>query len=178
MSLNVVKERRSEPESQLTRRAFLGQVTTACAGSAILSSGCRPRVRAEPIRVGILHSQTGTMAISETSLRDIELFAIEEINATGGVLGRMIEPIVEDPRSRFDDLFPETRAEIVGRRRSGRRVRMLDVGKPQGRVAGFRRVEWVALLSVAVRGERVLSEHHLYGLSPESAGASGPRLAP
>ncbi|MFM8172275.1 MAG: urea ABC transporter substrate-binding protein [Pirellulaceae bacterium] len=57
-----------------------------------------------PIRVGILHSETGTMSISETSLRDTELLAIAEINSAGGLLGRPIEPIVKDGRSR-DDLF-------------------------------------------------------------------------
>jgi urea transport system substrate-binding protein len=53
------------------------------------------------------------MAISETSLRDIELFAIEEINAAGGVLGSRIEPIVEDPKSRFDDLFPRRARKLL-----------------------------------------------------------------
>lgn len=53
----------------------------------------------DTIKVGILHSLSGTMAISETSLRDAELMAIEEINAAGGVLGRKIEPIVEDGAS-------------------------------------------------------------------------------
>ena len=42
---------------------------------------------ADTIKVGILHSLSGTMAISETSLRDVALMAIEEINAKGGVLG-------------------------------------------------------------------------------------------
>ena len=53
------------------------------------------------------------MAISETSLRDIELFALEEINAAGGVLGRRIEPIVEDPKSRFSDLFPRRARKLL-----------------------------------------------------------------
>ena len=48
------------------------------------------------IPVGILHSLRGTMAISEGSLKDAELMAIAEINAAGGVLGKMIEPVVED----------------------------------------------------------------------------------
>lgn len=51
------------------------------------------------IPVGILHSLSGTMAISEASLKDAELMAIAEINAAGGVLGRIIEPIVEDGAS-------------------------------------------------------------------------------
>ncbi|MEX1337579.1 urea ABC transporter substrate-binding protein [Hydrogenibacillus schlegelii] len=53
----------------------------------------------DTIKVGILHSLSGTMAISETSLRDAELLAIEEINARGGVLGKKIEAIVEDGAS-------------------------------------------------------------------------------
>ena len=51
------------------------------------------------IRVGILHSLTGTMAISEKSLKDAELMAVAEINSTGGVLRKIIEPIVEDGAS-------------------------------------------------------------------------------
>ena len=51
------------------------------------------------IKVGILHSQSGTMAISEKSVVDAEMLAIEEINKAGGVLGKQIEPIVEDGAS-------------------------------------------------------------------------------
>nr|WP_180954615.1 urea ABC transporter substrate-binding protein [Bacillus sp. V5-8f] len=53
----------------------------------------------EEVEVGILHSLSGTMAISEVSLRDAELMAIEEINASGGLLGKQIKPIVEDGAS-------------------------------------------------------------------------------
>ena len=52
---------------------------------------------ADTIKVGILHSLSGTMAISETSLKDVALMAIEEINAKGGVLGKKLEPVVVDP---------------------------------------------------------------------------------
>jgi len=51
------------------------------------------------IKVGILHSLSGTMAMSETSVRDAELLAIKEINAAGGVLGKQIEVVVEDGAS-------------------------------------------------------------------------------
>jgi ABC-type branched-subunit amino acid transport system substrate-binding protein len=51
------------------------------------------------MRVGILHSLSGTMAISEASLKDAELMAIAEINEAGGVLGRIIEPVIEDGAS-------------------------------------------------------------------------------
>lgn len=53
----------------------------------------------DTIKVGLLHSLSGTMAISEVTVRDAELLAIEQINAKGGVLGKMIEPIQEDGAS-------------------------------------------------------------------------------
>lgn len=53
----------------------------------------------DTIKVGILHSLSGTMAISEVSVRDATLMAIEEINAAGGILGKQIEPVIEDGAS-------------------------------------------------------------------------------
>ncbi len=52
-----------------------------------------------PIKLGILHSRTGAMAISEKSMIDAELLAVDEVNARGGILGRRVEPIVADGRS-------------------------------------------------------------------------------
>jgi len=65
-----------------------------------------------PIKVGILHSLSGTMAISETSLKDVALMAIDELNAAGGVLGRKIEPIVVDPASNWP-LFAEKARDLI-----------------------------------------------------------------
>ncbi|MBJ7328884.1 MAG: transporter substrate-binding protein, partial [Solirubrobacteraceae bacterium] len=53
----------------------------------------------DTIKVGVLQSLSGTMAISEVSVKDSELLAIEEINANGGVLGKQLEPVVEDGAS-------------------------------------------------------------------------------
>ena len=53
----------------------------------------------DAIKVGVLHSLSGTMAISETSVRDATLLAIEEVDAAGGVMGKKLEPIVEDGAS-------------------------------------------------------------------------------
>ncbi|MFZ5988961.1 MAG: urea ABC transporter substrate-binding protein [Bacillota bacterium] len=53
----------------------------------------------DTIKVGILHSLSGTMAISEVSVKDAEMMAIEEINAAGGILGKKIEPVIEDGAS-------------------------------------------------------------------------------
>lgn len=55
----------------------------------------------DTIKVGILHSLSGTMAISEVSVKDAELMAIEEINASGGLLGKKIEPVIEDGASNW-----------------------------------------------------------------------------
>ena len=66
----------------------------------------------ETIKVGILHSLSGTMAISETSLKDVALMAIDEINADGGLLGKQLEPVVVDPASNWP-LFAEKARELI-----------------------------------------------------------------
>ncbi len=66
----------------------------------------------EPVQIGILHSLSGTMAISEVSLRDVVLMAVQEINAAGGVLGRQIQPVVVDPASNWD-LFAEKAKQLL-----------------------------------------------------------------
>ncbi|MEC9030776.1 MAG: urea ABC transporter substrate-binding protein [Planctomycetota bacterium] len=64
------------------------------------------------VKIGVLHSLSGTMAISETSLRDVVLMAAEEINAAGGVLGKKIVPEVVDPASNWP-LFAEKAKELI-----------------------------------------------------------------
>ena len=71
-----------------------------------------PAADTGPIKVGILHSLSGTMAISETSLKDVALMAIEELNAAGGLLGRKIEPVVVDPASNWP-LFAEKARDLI-----------------------------------------------------------------
>src|SRR5688572_20473595 len=67
---------------------------------------------AETVKVGVLHSLSGTMAISETSLRDVLLFTFDEINAKGGVLGKKIEPVVVDGASDWP-LFAEKAKQLL-----------------------------------------------------------------
>jgi urea transport system substrate-binding protein len=62
--------------------------------------------------VGVLHSLSGTMAISETALKDVALMTIEEINAAGGVMGRKLVPVVVDPASNWP-LFAEKARQLV-----------------------------------------------------------------
>ena len=76
--------------------------STDTSSSAAVSSGpasASAETSGDTIKVGILHSLSGTMAISEVSVKDAEMMAIEEINAAGGVLGKKIEPIIEDGAS-------------------------------------------------------------------------------
>src|SRR5438067_5949437 len=65
-----------------------------------------------PIKIGILHSLSGTMAISETTLKDVMLMLIEEQNKKGGVLGRKLEAVVVDPASNWP-LFAEKARELL-----------------------------------------------------------------
>lgn len=66
----------------------------------------------DTIKVGILHSLSGTMAISETTLKDVMLMLIEDQNKKGGVLGKKLEPVVVDPASNWP-LFAEKARELL-----------------------------------------------------------------
>ena len=68
----------------------------------------------DTIKVGIMHSLSGTMAISESSLKDVMLMLIEEQNKKGGVLGKQIEPVVVDPASDWP-IFAERSRELLSR---------------------------------------------------------------
>ena len=83
-----------------------GSDTSSTASSTAKSAG------GESVKIGILHSLSGTMAISETSLKDVVLMAAEEINAKGGVLGKKIDPVVVDPASDWD-LFAEKARDLI-----------------------------------------------------------------
>jgi urea transport system substrate-binding protein len=95
--------------SAFTRRAF-GQaaLAAALAAPAIRSASAQ----GAPIKVGVLHSLSGTMAISETALRDTVLMMVEDINAKGGLLGRKVEAVVVDPASNWP-LFAEKARELL-----------------------------------------------------------------
>src|SRR5450432_1684447 len=86
------------------------------AASTSASASAAPAAAAAPtsdtIKVGILHSLSGTMAISETSLRDVALMTIDEINSKGGVLGKKLEAVVVDPASNWP-LFAEKARELL-----------------------------------------------------------------
>ncbi|HUM41225.1 MAG TPA: transporter substrate-binding protein, partial [Nitrospira sp.] len=124
--MNTQKPHGDEIQSSMTpndhvpsRRDFLVQSSRTVAGLGIaavlgnlgtwaLSWGADN----EPIKVGVLHSLSGTMAISEVSLKDVVSMAVQEINAKGGVLGRQLKLVVVDPASNWD-LFAEKAKQLL-----------------------------------------------------------------
>ncbi|XKD40133.1 hypothetical protein PA7078_00180 [Pseudomonas aeruginosa] len=94
----------------MKRRSLLKAFTLS---AFIASMGLSWSIQAaETIKVGILHSLSGTMAISETSLKDMALMTIDEINAKGGVNGRKLEAVVVDPASNWP-LFAEKARQLL-----------------------------------------------------------------
>jgi urea transport system substrate-binding protein len=90
-----------------------GRRTALAAGTALaLPAIHSASAQAAPIKVGVLHSLTGTMAISETALRDTVLMMVEQRNAAGGILGRRLEAVVVDPASNWP-LFAEKARELL-----------------------------------------------------------------
>jgi urea transport system substrate-binding protein len=87
---------------------------TAMAGFAIAMTAALPAKAQETIKVGILHSLSGTMAISETTLKDVMLMLIDEQNKKGGLLGKKLEAVVVDPASNWP-LFAEKARELISK---------------------------------------------------------------
>ncbi len=98
----------------LGRRGLLASTTALIAATALpiaLSTPAQAQA-AGPIKIGVLHSLSGTMAISETTLKDVMLMLVDEQNKAGGVLGRKIEAIVVDPASNWP-LFAEKARGLI-----------------------------------------------------------------
>ncbi len=85
---------------------------SAMVGGAMMLGASLPAFSQETIKVGILHSLSGTMAISETTLKDVMLMLIEEQNKKGGLLGKKLEAVVVDPASNWP-LFAEKARELI-----------------------------------------------------------------
>ena len=84
-------------------------VSAVVAGSLVASIAAKAE---DTIKIGILHSLSGTMAISETTLKDTMLYLIDEQNKKGGVLGKKLEAVVVDPASNWP-LFAEKARELI-----------------------------------------------------------------
>ncbi|MFN3415281.1 MAG: urea ABC transporter substrate-binding protein [Caldimonas sp.] len=93
-----------------SRRHFNQALGAVALGVAAI--GLPAHAQSDTIKVGILHSLSGTMAISETVLKDVALMTIEQINAKGGVMGKKLEPVVVDPASNWP-LFAERARQLI-----------------------------------------------------------------
>ncbi len=82
--------------------------------SAFLLGSVARAAAEDTIKIGILHSLSGTMAISETILKDLMLMQVAELNANGGLLGKKVEPVVVDPASNWP-LFAEKARELISK---------------------------------------------------------------
>ena len=96
----------------IRRRQLIRAMTTAALGFCLSAAG--PARAADTIKIGILHSLSGTMAISETILKDLMLMQVADLNAKGGLLGKKIEPVVVDPASNWP-LFAEKARDLLQR---------------------------------------------------------------
>jgi len=96
-----------------TRRNFL-KMTVLSSLMTLSGLASVSALAADTIKVGILHSLSGTMAISETALKETALMTIEEINKAGGVMGKKLEPVVVDPASNWP-LFAEKSRQLLSK---------------------------------------------------------------
>ncbi len=93
---------------KMTRRHLMALASAALVSGAVMGTAQAQ----ETIKVGVLHSLSGTMAISETTLKDVMLMLIEEQNKKGGLLGKKLEAVVVDPASNWP-LFAEKARELI-----------------------------------------------------------------
>ncbi|RTL84247.1 MAG: ABC transporter substrate-binding protein [Hyphomicrobiales bacterium] len=101
----------SAPKGAVAIAAVLAVVLAA--GAVLAAAVYASAEERAPIKVGILHSRSGAMAISENSMVDAELLAIDEINAQGGLLGRKIQPVIADGKSDWPTFAKEAERLIT-----------------------------------------------------------------
>src|SRR5580765_443043 len=96
----------------MKRRNFVKQLALSAAVAAIGFGSTGLWAQGKEVKIGVLHSLSGTMAISETVLKDTVLMAVDEINAKGGVMGYKIVPVVVDPALNWP-LFAEKARQLI-----------------------------------------------------------------
>ena len=174
----------SGTEIKLSRRSLgrfgRAMAVTAAAGAMMggvpgFATSAHAQAAKETIKIGILHSLSGTMAISETTLKDVMLMLIEAQNKKGGVLGHKLEAVVVDPASNWP-LFAEKARELItvdkvsavfGCWTSVSRKSVLPVFEETGNILFY---------PVQYEGEESSKNVFYTGAAPNHAGDSGCRL--
>jgi urea transport system substrate-binding protein len=104
-------ERHKEGDTKVLKTTWYAVVTAAALASAPLAATAQT---AGTIKIGVLHSLSGTMAISETTLKDTILMMVDDINKKGGLLGKKVEAVVVDPASNWP-LFAEKARDLLSK---------------------------------------------------------------
>ena len=128
-----------------------------------------------PIKVGILHSLSGTMAISETTLKDVMLMLIEEQNKKGGVLGRKLEAVVVDPASNWP-LFAEKARELLQKDKVAAVFGCWTSVSRKSVLPVFEELNGLLFYPVQYEGEESSAQRVLHRRRAEPAGDPGRRL--
>ncbi len=126
----------------------------AVAAAALALPLASPAAAADDtIKVGILHSLSGTMAISETTLKDVMLMLIDEQNKKGGLLGKKLEAVVVDPASDWP-LFAEKARELISQDKVAAVFGCWTSVSRKSVLPVFKELDFDPLLPRAVRGRR------------------------
>lgn len=161
--------------SALGATAALSACGAKTGGDTSSAAGAQADTSGDTVKVGLLNSLSGTMAISEVTVHNALLLAVKEINAAAWCPGQEAEAHQPGRRLRLADL----RREGGGpdhRRQGGRHLRLLDLRQPQGRQAGLRALQVAPVLSRAVRGPGAVPVHLLHRRHHQPADRPGPRL--
>ena len=129
----------------------------------------------DTIKVGILHSLSGTMAISESALKDTVLMLIADQNKKGGLLGRKLEPVIVDPASDWD-AFTDKALELLAKEKVAVVFGCWTSTLPKSGHSRVRAIERPAFLSCSTRRRRKLAQRVLHRRGAKPAGHSGRSL--
>ena len=108
----VVQDNPYGDKLMITRRNALNTIAAAALAAGVAATAIPAKAAEDTIKVGVLHSLSGTMAISETTLKDSVLMMIDKLNKEGGLLGKKVEAVVVDPASNWP-LFAEKARELI-----------------------------------------------------------------
>ncbi len=156
-------------------RPFGRRLLAATAGLALGLVAALPAKAQDTIKVGILHSLSGTMAISETTLKDVMLMLIEEQNKKGGVLGKKLEAVVVDPASNWP-LFAEKARELITKDKVSVVFGCWTSVSRKSVLAGVQGAQQHPVLPRAIRRRGERAQRVLHRRRPQPAGDPGRRL--
>ena len=155
----------------VARRPNTRKWLSAAAGLAFAAVGAVHAAKAadDTIKVGILHSLSGTMAISETTLKDVMLMLIDEQNKKGGLLGKKLEAVVVDPASNWP-LFAEKARELISKDKVAVVFGCWTSVSRKSVLPVFKELNSHPVLPGAVRGRRERAQRVLHRRRAEPAG--------